>query len=204
MKLRQAIENEVPPGFKLVGYTLDVTIQGEYDHYQGTTKCEKLNSDGSSVVRSHEFLAVVETHSGNVIDAMPLGKPRLRFHIAPSKIEAEKIGFDEAALMRDFEQLVYSDLDQLVTFFTGWFDEGIEQDDAQRIVDGFTEHEYFAGVNCGEAFDGSDRDNYGRYLIGQALSFLSNGNRRDWWGVHPVLKPHFEEWLSTFGTSVTT
>ena len=40
----------------------------------------------------------------------------------------------------------------------------------QEIVGVFRDHGYFPGVNCGTDFDGDDRNNFARYIIGQALA----------------------------------
>ncbi len=78
-------------------------------------------------------------------------------------------------LMRRFETLDYEDLDQLVQFFDDMAEpsDHIGTSDRWRIVDAFAEHGLVASMNSRDKFDGEDRENYAKYLIGQALGSLS-------------------------------
>lgn len=44
--------------------------------------------------------------------------------------------------------------------------------DNEKVLKIFAEHGYQPGVNTGEAFNGEDRDNFARYIVGQALDGL--------------------------------
>lgn len=58
---------------------------------------------------------------------------------------------------------------------------------------------YVSGANCGPAFNEEDRDNYARYLIGQALSNLKHVG-----AIHQVFGTFHERWKAKFPTPSNT
>ncbi len=63
-----------------------------------------------------------------------------------------------------------------------------------EIIRQFHEHGFEPGVNCGPAFNGEDRENFARWLIGQALDCLQNGP-----GIHPIVHKFAKTWRNKFG-----
>jgi hypothetical protein len=64
---------------------------------------------------------------------------------------------------------------------------------SREIVETFLAQGYEIGVNCGEAFDETSADNYGRWLIGQALQNLSTLG-----AIHQVYHKFSDEWRERF------
>ncbi|MDD2299475.1 MAG: hypothetical protein PHN69_04465 [Candidatus Pacebacteria bacterium] len=62
------------------------------------------------------------------------------------------------------------------------------------IVSMFEVHGYFPGVNTYENFNANDKDNFGRWLIGQALGCIE-----DFGGIHPIFNDHAKQWRERFG-----
>jgi len=60
----------------------------------------------------------------------------------------------------------------------------------------FAEHGYQPGVNTGEAFNGEDRDNFARYIIGKAL----DGLRCDTGAIHQVIHKFTDDWKKKFAS----
>ena len=62
------------------------------------------------------------------------------------------------------------------------------------IVPRFEVNGYHPNVNCYDKFNANDKDNFGRWLIGQALSCIESfGN------IHPIFKDHAKQWRDRFG-----
>lgn len=101
-------------------------------------------------------------------------------------------------LMQRFETLDYENLDELVQFFDEMADPsdhiGVSFD-RQRIVDTFAQHDFVASMNCGDEFDGDNRENFAGYLIGQALSGLSSIG-----AIHHIYHKFAAEWRGKFAT----
>lgn len=57
------------------------------------------------------------------------------------------------------------------------------------IVSAFESRGFVANANCGPDFKADDRDNSFRYLIGQALSGLSEGP-----AIHPIIHKFADQW----------
>lgn len=62
--------------------------------------------------------------------------------------------------------------------------------DGEKVVKIFAEHGYQPNVNTGEAFNGEDRDNFARYIIGQALSGLQS----DVGAIHQIVHKFTNDW----------
>lgn len=119
---------------------------------------------------------------------------------AADREEATKQGQALAdALMAELETLDISDsgvaLDWLCRFQGPSDDIGVRKD-AHRVVQTFVERGYGVNVNLGDEFNENDRENYARYIIGQALHGLQHigaihgmvGVFRDRWAAkHPAL-----------------
>lgn len=99
-------------------------------------------------------------------------------------------------LMQHLEILDYSNLDELIQFFDDLTDPSSHSDvsfDYQRIVDTFTQHGFIVGANTDFEFDEEDRDNFARYLIGQALSCLLSVG-----AVHSIYHQMAQDWRDKF------
>lgn len=64
--------------------------------------------------------------------------------------------------------------------------------DKKAILDAFAAHGFLPGVNCGEDFNGADRDNMHRWLVGQALSTLQSV------AIHGIIHKFADEWRTKF------
>ncbi len=64
--------------------------------------------------------------------------------------------------------------------------------DKNAILLAFADNGYRPNVNCGEAFDGEDRDNFHRWIVGQALDTLSNV------AIHPMIHSFADQWREKF------
>lgn len=99
-------------------------------------------------------------------------------------------------LMQRFETLDYSNLDELVQFFDDLTDPsdyiGVSFDRG-RVIDEFVQHGYGISANTGSAFDENDRENFARYLVGQALSGLQFVG-----AVHHIYHRMAQEWREKF------
>ena len=60
----------------------------------------------------------------------------------------------------------------------------------------FAEHGYQPSVNTGEAFNGEDRDNFARYIVGQAL----DGLKGDVGAIHQVVHKFTDDWKKKFAS----
>ncbi len=103
------------------------------------------------------------------------------------------------ALMQRFETLDYENLDELVQFFDDLAEPsdhiGVSFD-RQRIVDKFAWHGFVVSMNCGDAFNRDDRENYAKYLIGQALDGLNSIG-----AIMGIYRKFAAEWRNKFATS---
>lgn len=64
----------------------------------------------------------------------------------------------------------------------------------EDVVSVFARFGYFPNVNCYENFNGKDRDNFARWLIGQALACLESDIK----AIHPIIHKFAEEWKLKF------
>lgn len=82
------------------------------------------------------------------------------------------------ALVRQLPDLDFTDyeviLDWLCELQNAAESSGTTKGQAEILV-AFTKHGYRPGVNAGKAYDGKDRENVARYIIGQALGGLQKG-----------------------------
>lgn len=62
----------------------------------------------------------------------------------------------------------------------------------------FAAHGYYPGVNCGKDFNGDDRDNFARWVIGQALNTLS-----EFGAIHPIVHKFTDDWKKKFLPAAT-
>jgi hypothetical protein len=93
------------------------------------------------------------------------------------------------------ESLAFSDLDKVLA----WLEDFQEPSDRSgvnvpksQILATFAANGFEPAVNCGDAFDGEDRENVARYIIGQALDTLR------WVSIHPVVARFGREWRNKF------
>ncbi len=70
---------------------------------------------------------------------------------------------------------------------------GVEKDN-EKVLKIFAEHGYQPGVNTGKEFNGEDRDNFARYIVGQAL----NGLRGDVGAIHHIVHKFTDDWKEKF------
>ena len=63
----------------------------------------------------------------------------------------------------------------------------------EQIVPLFEIAGYAANENCGEKFDENDKENFGRYIIGQALSFLKEAG-----SIHQIFPVFAQRWRERF------
>lgn len=67
---------------------------------------------------------------------------------------------------------------------------------ARDVVLGvFRAHGFESSVNCGPDFDGEDRENMFRYLVGQAMAGLEGP------AIHPILHRFAADWRAKFGVA---
>ena len=76
-------------------------------------------------------------------------------------------------------------------------DHGSVKKPREFIIATFAEHGYLPKVNCGDDFDGEDVDNYGRYLVGQALDGIKVVG-----APHSILIDFAADWREKFGLAV--
>jgi len=65
--------------------------------------------------------------------------------------------------------------------------------DKEAVVKAFNDHGYVASANIGDDFNEDDRENYARYLVGQALSCLKSMG-----AIHQVFGTFHERWKAKF------
>lgn len=99
-------------------------------------------------------------------------------------------------LMGELPSLDFTDLAAAI----GWMDRLTEPADhigvildRPLILDTFTKHGYERNVNIGHAFDGENRENFARYLIGQGLAGIASVG-----APHPVFRRMASEWRAKF------
>lgn len=68
--------------------------------------------------------------------------------------------------------------------------------DNEKVLKIFAEHGYQPDVNTGKAFNGEDRDNFARYIVGQAL----DGLRSDVGAIHPIVHKFTDSWKEKFSS----
>ena len=101
-------------------------------------------------------------------------------------------------LMLRFETLDYENLDELVQFFDEMADPSDHVDvtvPRALIIETFARHGFRPSMNCGGEFNGEDRENYAKYLIGQALSGLNSFG-----AIHHIYHKFVAEWRGKFAT----
>lgn len=98
--------------------------------------------------------------------------------------------------------LDFSDLTALIDFFEEFLDaSGVTHVnfDKQAVMDAFVEHGFDRNVNCGSEFDGDDRENYARWIIGQALASMMDGG-----AFVRVYDNYARDWREKFAPSSAT
>ena len=66
------------------------------------------------------------------------------------------------------------------------------------VLTTFAAHGYYPSVNCGKDFNENDRDNFARWLIGQAL----DGLRSEVGAIHQVIHKFADDWKKKFFIAV--
>ena len=123
----------------------------------------------------------------------PEGKAKI-IDLEIRKQQNQKIVNDAVA---ELNTLDFSNLAAVIN----WFDKvtnptefcGVKVPSA-KIVQIFENHGYLPSVNLGENFNGEDKENFARYIIGQALLGLKSPVGR----IHPVFKRFAKEWREKF------
>lgn len=64
--------------------------------------------------------------------------------------------------------------------------------DKNAILIAFATNGFRPNANCGDAFDGADRDNFHRWIVGQALDTLSAVS------IHPMIHKFAADWREKF------
>lgn len=103
------------------------------------------------------------------------------------------------ALMEQLPHLDFADQEAVL----GWLCEfqdpsdhtGVVKDN-KKVLTIFAEHGYQPGVNTGEEFNGEDRDNFARYIVGQAL----DGLQRDVGAIHQIVHKFADDWNKRFAS----
>lgn len=66
--------------------------------------------------------------------------------------------------------------------------------DSKTVLTVFKDHGLLPGANCGTNYNGEDRDNVYRYIVGQGLSGLKDGP-----AIHWIINKFTAEWKVKFG-----
>lgn len=113
---------------------------------------------------------------------------------AEERLQNMQAGID--ALMIRFGTLDYANLEELVQFFDDLTDPSDHIGvvfNRLEIVTQFEAHGYAVGANVGPDFDEGDREVFGRYLIGQALSCLVTVG-----AIHHIYHDMAQKWREKF------
>jgi hypothetical protein len=99
-------------------------------------------------------------------------------------------------LMKELPNLAFTDLAALID----WMERLADPSDhigvsvpKQVIISTFREHGFEPSVNTGDAFNGDDRENFARYLIGQGLSCLDGVG-----AIHGMFHRFADDWRVKF------
>jgi len=71
-----------------------------------------------------------------------------------------------------------------------WAGAGVSPRDVASV---FVAHGYLQNANCDADFNGEDRENFGRYILGQAIDGLSSIG-----AIHPICHKFIAEWRAKF------
>lgn len=113
-------------------------------------------------------------------------------------LEVQALRVKVRDLMKWLETLDFGNLEAVVN----WFDEIQEASNdvdasseltRNEIVQKFQQHGYQPGVNTEEEFKEEDKDNFARWLVGQALDNLITVG-----AVHPMFKDFAKDWRNKF------
>lgn len=69
--------------------------------------------------------------------------------------------------------------------------------DSKAVLNAFADHGLIADANCGKDFNGENRDNFYRYIVGQGLSGLKDGP-----AIHWIINKFTGEWKAKFAAAV--
>lgn len=125
-----------------------------------------------------------------------LGSSEYADQNAKREIELAK---KQAACNSLIEQLHSLDFKDDVTILT-WLQEFTPLSDdtgvkcnSSLVIETFKQHGFEPSVNIGEKFNGENRDNYFRYIVGQGLACLKSVG-----AIHQVIHTFIERWNKTF------
>lgn len=147
---------------------------------------------GTTVSEIEQQYDTASTARAEAYEASPQGRAAK----AKAIIERQSQQEQADALMAELPALDFaSDVAVLdwLNRFQGPSDHGGVNVDRAAVVKAFTDHGYKPSVNLGDDFNENDRDNYTRYLVGQALSMLQSVG-----AIHGIFGTFHERWKAKF------
>jgi hypothetical protein len=104
-----------------------------------------------------------------------------------------------AQTVRALDTLPFDDLSAVLAWIASFEDEtdllGVDKEELLAVMPKrFAAHGLLPNMNTGAAYDGEDFEDSAKYLIGQALSFLTEPP----YAVHGVWRSFYKEWLAKF------
>lgn len=109
-------------------------------------------------------------------------------------LKARQVSMDE--LMHRFSWVDLADLGHLIDWLVALCCTGGEKGiryDRQRVITALESAGYVENDCSGDAFNVEDRENFARYLVGQALDGLKNSC-----GIHPMFMEFAKQWRDKF------
>ncbi|MFA7204994.1 MAG: hypothetical protein WC102_01560 [Saccharofermentanales bacterium] len=88
----------------------------------------------------------------------------------------------------------FNDLDAVVTWLEHASECNIISLKPYGIVEKFELEGYEINTNCYDKFDINSKDNFGKWLVGQALNGIKTVG-----SIHPIFKNHAQQWRDRFG-----
>jgi len=165
----------------------DFTVKGAFN---GTTLVARKGSTTESILA--DFTAQMAANA-EVYRKSPEGK-------AAAREQAERLvqmQLKHDVLMKKLPSLDFSSHIAVIDWLCEFQDPSdhigvVKQQDV--IVAIFATRGYHPSVNTGDAFDGSDQDNFARYIVGQALDMLQGSVG----AIHQIIHKFADDWKEKF------
>ena len=118
---------------------------------------------------------------------------------AAEEAEARKNALQKKAdqLVTQLDSLDFGNLEAVIDWIVDFQDAsdhvGVSYD-RQSVINAFRSHGFDIGVNTGKTFNGEDAENFAKWLICNALSFINSDG-----AIHQVVHKFAEDWKKKFG-----
>ncbi|MBI2454037.1 MAG: hypothetical protein HYV54_00450, partial [Parcubacteria group bacterium] len=168
-----------------IGEDISVTAQRMVDlaNENGGTVMAEFNGIKLKTNRSKDskvaIAAIMADYSSKRLHRVKVyrNSPEGKRAAADAKKRKKRVRYQMDEAMGELDSLDFSDLNAVISWLEKVRDPSDHVDvivSGKQIVEIFRGHGYEPNVNCGKDFNGEDRENFARWLIGQALDNLGS------------------------------